>query len=179
MRRPSCISSAPKPETKPHSDRGRRARNPCSRTRTNLRTLRPPGPAAVEAGRRVRTWTRHRVGNSCGAPRNHFRQREGGRWKSIRGDDSGTERLTIRQCRQSGTRRSDRFDALSSEREVELLTKVTDIHLDDVLVTFVVGVPDRANDLGLRDHHTIVAHQEFENAVLPWRQVNSIPALLT
>ncbi len=34
----------------PHRDRGRRARNPCSRTRTNLRTLRPPGPAAVEAG---------------------------------------------------------------------------------------------------------------------------------
>lgn len=36
----------------PHRDRGRRARNTCSRTRTNLRTLRPPGPAAVEAGRR-------------------------------------------------------------------------------------------------------------------------------
>ncbi len=34
----------------PHRDRGRRARNTCSRTRTNLRTLRPPGPAAVEAG---------------------------------------------------------------------------------------------------------------------------------
>ena len=65
---------------------------------------------------------------------------------------------------------ADRLDAVDRRTVVDLAPQISDVHLDDVVVAVVVGVPHRSNDLALADHCAAVSHEELQDAVFPWRQ---------
>src|SRR4051812_26942245 len=72
--------------------------------------------------------------------------------------------------RQPVAHAAHRLDGVPAERLVDLASQVADVHLDDVVVAPVVGVPDRFEDLRLGHDVTAMAQEEVQDAELPRRQ---------
>src|SRR5664279_874394 len=82
---------------------------------------------------------------------------------------SGTRRaarLARRNCAgvsgQPVTCAADGLQALPSERGVDLAAEIADVHLNNIGVAIVVGVPYVVQDVGLTHRVTGSAHQELE-----------------
>ncbi|KRC42390.1 hypothetical protein ASE24_21175 [Nocardioides sp. Root224] len=67
---------------------------------------------------------------------------------------------------------ADGLERAASERLVDALSELPDVHLDDVRVAVVREVPDVAQDRRLRQHLTLVSHQELQERELPRRQLH-------
>ena len=56
---------------------------------------------------------------------------------------------------------------------IDLVPECVDVHLDDVADAVEVNVPDVLDNQGSRDGAVGIAHQEFEERVLLWPQVDA------